>query len=267
MAELSSRAGRSSVASNEQASSSSSIAQPCSSGTAAALARTCCAAAKFSGRNRRANEQQLEADVTALALALRSCILWDYPMKDGAAAAERVAAALRETEAFGGAAVAAVDDTPVLLKSPDHAARPRAPAFVVLDGADAPRWAAPSEAAAYGAALQSAAEGIVHGPRCEDAALAAAGLSPSSLFGWLLDYPVCYAFADGDAAARALSGGDAVVFQLEADGGVAGHRFSVPAALVGPTLDAALARTLARLPKRAAPRYVQQPPVAGVVAF
>ena len=63
------------------------------------------------------------------------------------------------------------------------------------------------------------------------------------------------------------SGGDAVVFQLEADGGVAGHRFSVPAALVGPTLDAALARALARLPKSAAPRYVQQPPVAGVVAF
>ena len=267
MAELSSRAGRSSVASNEQASSSSSIAQPCSSGTAAALARACCAAAKFSGRNRRANEQQLEADVTALALALRSCILWDYPMKDGATAAARVAAALRETEAFRGAAVAAVDGTPLVLPCPVFTARPRAPAFVVLDGADAPRWAAPTEAAAYGAALQSAAEGIVHGPRCEDAVLAAAGLSPSSLFGWLLDYPVCYAFADGDAAARALSGGDAVVFQLEADGGVAGHRFSVPAALVGPTLDAALARALARLPKSAAPRYVQQPPVAGVVAF
>lgn len=266
MAELSSRAGRSSIASNEQASSSSSIAQPCSSGTAAALARTCCAAAKFSGRNRRANEQQLEADVTALALALRSCILWDYPMKDGAAAAERVAAVLRETEAFGGAAVAAVDGTPLVLPCPVFTARPRAPAFVVLDGADAPRWAAPTEAAAYGAALQSAAEGLVDGGG-DEAALAAAGLSPSSLFGWFLDYPVCYAFADGDAAARALSGGDAVVFQLEADGGVAGHRFSVPAALVGPILDAALARALARLPKSAAPRYVQQPPVAGVVAF
>lgn len=266
MAELSSRAERSSIASNEQASSSSSIAQPCPSGTAAALARTCCAAAKFSGRNRRANEQQLEADVTALALALRSCILWDYPMKDGAAAAERVAAVLRETEAFGGAAVAAVDGTPLVLPCPVFTARPRAPAFVVLDGADAPRWAVPTEAAAYGAALQSAAEGLVDGGG-DEAALAAAGLSPSSLFGWLLDYPVCYAFADGDAAARALSGGDAVVFQLEADGGVAGHRFSVPAALVGPTLDAALARALARLPKSAAPRYVQQPPVAGVVAF
>ena len=231
------------------------------------MARDCCAAAKFSGRNRRANEQQLEADVTALALALRSCILWDYPMKDGAAAAERVAAVLRETEAFGGAAVAAVDGTPLVLPCPVFTARPRAPAFVVLDGADAPRWAVPTEAAAYGAALQSAAEGLVDGGGGDDAALAAAGLSPSSLFGWLLDYPVCYAFADGDAAARALSGGDAVVFQLEADGGVAGHRFSVPAALVGPTLDAALARALARLPKSAAPRYVQQPPVAGVVAF
>ena len=250
----------------------------------ARTARACCDAAQFRGQHRAKNRLQLEADIVAMACSLRSCILWDYPQRDGAAAAARVASALREMESFREAACVVVDGTPVVLASLDAlVGPPRSPAFVVLEGPGAPRWASPAEAAAYadvlarscGALASAASSGAA--VEALEAPLRAAGLSPASLYGWLLEYPCCYAFADGDAAARALSGGDSVVFQLAAEaplprGGrrqLAGHRFSVPASLLGAACDAALERAAARLhrPTLTNLRYVQQPRVPGVVVF
>ena len=241
------------------------------------------AAAAFDGRNRSKNAAQLAADVAALAQGLRSCILWDYPQVDGSAAAQRVASALRAS-GFPEATSIVIDGAPFVLPSRDELRRRRDPTFAVLEGDGAPRWATAVETHAFADALQQTCEAladILASPSPPPSinlveGLEGRGLSPASLFGWLLDYPCIYAFADGEAAARALSGSESVVYRLEAtcssDGKtIEGHRFAVPAVLAGASFESILRRRLDNLrathPHLQALDYPIQPPVAGTVAF
>ena len=226
------------------------------------------AAAAFRGGNGRANAARLRGDLASLAAGLRRCLLWDYPQRGGAEACGRVAACLR-ARAFPRAAAVVVDGAPFFALDAAAFTAARAPRFAVLDGGGAPRWAAAAEAAAYGAALGAAGARLAafDGAGPFDAGLGAAGLAAPSLWGWLLDYPAVYAFADGAAAARTVACGAATVFTLETAGGLAGPAFSAPDALVDADLEAAMERLLGALrPSLPGVRYARRP-ARGAVAF
>ena len=87
------------------------------------------------------------------------------------------------------------------------------------------------------------------------ARLAHVGASPPALFGWLLDYPVLYVFAEAGAATRGLGCTALAKFELVSTLGtdaLAGPAFTVPGAEAGSDrlrlcLDAWVARAEARV--------------------
>ena len=96
--------------------------------------------------------------------------------------------------------------------------------------------------------------------------LRARSLSPASLYGWLLDLPVVWAFTDADAAQATLDAGGFVDFHLAASNvamtrddvsTIEGHRCTVPQTLVSHDMffSEAAASTAAPRSDRARPRH------------
>ena len=195
---------------------------------------------------RKDQRDQLRNDLASLRIGLRDALLWDYPQHDGAAACPRVAEVI-------GATCVVVAGAPFLFTDAKTIARPRPPRFCVLDAPQGPRWADEGETAEYQAKLHHAATIVQTAAvtNAIDAPVGGAltGLAPPALWGWLLDYPCVYCFADGDRAQHALD--DSVLFELcAASLDVRGPRCGVPLRLCEDAFTATLAAHVNELAQR-----------------